>query len=1430
MAVIKKYADVLTQNLTLFQTYITDTARNSQYFKITEFKDTFTGGKNGFLIEGSEHLKESTEIKIQILDVNGNPIYYEPGNGVPEYYEGTSKLVAVYVYEDTPIGSAKITILGELKTYVDENGIVQQVPEEWQNVYNLKWERTFQVNRLLSNEDKVRFYRRPNVFINEIVKPIFSNIVTTVTQKGRVDGFPQVPGEGEKLTDYSLPANYLIQINDGGAWTGSIAGTTIEFTDLGFNSVVDDVISKTDLTLQTPYSVNGLVQSFVNQRYTASFNYVEGVDNLKTALTGSFAKINISDLETFVGDVARVKIYRRSQSDLADYQFIQEIQLESNEILKDLESTIKNEEYYGIFDQFNFKNYWITSSNDLTTQFNQNFLYNSVKLDGNAVNANYFYTSKSLDINEGVEYTLTFNTRLQQNISPANYIKFFISGSRTSNNVTTAVSQTILTVTSDNSILQKSQITSNFQSEQIDNAKLYVEVRGTGWYISDLSLRASQESSFSPNEISFIQPIPRTLPRETFDFRFQFYDINNNYIPVIVEESKTFDGGNLNVINKSLELIPSSLYFQFDSGSGFGNPVPPTTIFIDIVKSYLTGSVNFTSRSFDFYNNELSQSQYTPGQFPGLLLDRNLDTARLTVENFTGSREDIPVQFIEFTGECEGVTDTIVITRVVDGKGGVNYEIRPYRGTTIRNNDPSGSLEVQAIRIDGINEINLRAGLPAGRSLVQMHVLSGSQYLLLSEASASGFLKGVSPGLSGSKELNYNAIFNRDSIDGQRTIYLIGSGSQNYSSSIFTTLTLTDLLDGLDAGVFVYDNDTFTINPRLASTFTPPSASATASFYRRGTNLYPISASVFVYPSMSINNDFVPEYWLYYYTSSVNADISVVATDDNNFIVPSLPLGSYVRSPLSQSKTLTITATYLEPYSSESVNVSKVFSIVPEGKPGDETIIYEVTPSVVNLNANSRGAVQSYSASITDIKLKQGSRYLSFTSSRVAGTFWVAQSSIIGSDITPGTVLNSLAPTGFDKDNTGSLRIGPASNMTQLSGSVTYNLEIQPYYTSSVYTGSYVQQYNKTLEGAPPIQIVISPTSVALPADEVGYVSSYANANTTIVVKEGDDFLTFTTRSAAPGTWRINSVETRQGNIWNIRTGSLSSSSLSTATLNFNRFDYPYVSGSAIYTIQVYPFALGAGHLYTSSIYQRTQTFTKNVAPPNARSVDLKASSYTINYNRDGFKTTPEGGVDLIATAFNTTGSVWFRWYYIDTDGSEVPWQGPDPETTAGSREAILNIDASDAAGPNENKTWKVKIWDGDSDGASPYAAGNKPIRAEGQLTIAGIKAGADAYKIVGTNENTSISGDLWTKNLNGTAIRLTTFKGTTQLENVTRSIVTNNGYPTPRQPDDYDYLGNLIGNLGYSSASIFSKSNWVTQSISRFTVRTRTLSSGGTI
>jgi hypothetical protein len=1427
MAIIKKFAETLTQPLTSFGTFLVDTTPTSTYFKITEFKDTFTGGKNGFLIEGSEYLQPSTEIKIQILDVNGDPIYYEPGNGVPEYYEGTSKLIAVYVYEDTPIGTAKITVLGELKTYLDEGGAVLPIPDDWKNVYNVKWEKEFKVNRLLSNEDKVRFYRRPEVTINEIVKPIFNNVTTTITQTGSLNGIAQSPRIGEQLSGFTAPTTYLLSINGTTNWTGSVIGTTISIPSLGYSTLADSVITNKNLLVTNPYTQNGLVSNFSNAGYTASFNYTEGSNNLKTALTGSFAKINISDLTTFVGDVARVKIFRKSQSDLADYQFVQEIRLESNEILRDLESQIKNEEFYGVFDNNNYTEYWTSSAAALTASFNQSYLFNSIKFDSNGVNN--FYTSKSLNITNGTEYTLDFNLRVGQGqVLAGNYVNVFLSGSTQS--VTNAsqlvqIKQNIITITSDSSLLQKNQLTANFKAEQLNNAKLYFEIKGNGWYIADVSLRASQETAYSPDEITFIQSVPRTLPEETFLYRFEFYDINNNFIPVLVDESKTFNGGNIQRIQKGLVFTPRSLQFQFDSGS---QPVPPTVVGFTVTKNLLTGSVTYTSQSFDFDGVELFGSDYTASftgqRYPGLLSGSLTDSPIMTVGNFTGSRNDKTVQLIKITGEVEGFTDTVIFSRVLDGFGGVNHLIRPYRGTQIRNSS-TASLELQAIRIDGVNDVELSSLTKPEKGWPdkQLHIISRSadgaeKFVNLAYASSSRYIYGLTTGSLGSGEINYNASFNRDSIDFRRTIYLISSQSAasgpafQTSGSVLASIILEDLQDGLDSGVVIYNADSFTINPRTESTFKPSFAFATASFAKRGTaasEIELVTASFQVYPSMSINIDWVPEYWLYYHTQSLNPTITVVAKDDNKNTIPSQIIAGNVRSPLNQTKNLTLTFTYTEPWTSASVSLDKTFTIVPEGKQGDESIVFEVSPIAITLGANSRGVVNDFIPSITDIKLKQGSRYLAFSASAgvpnnlsTHGTFHIATASIIENRVKAGNVHFT---SSFGTPYTASLIVSASSNMTDLSGSITYPLIIHPYYTSSIYTASVVVNYTKVLEGAPPIQIVISPIAASLTADEVGFVTpvGYSAANTTIQVKEGDDFLKLTTTEsfanadARKGTYTINSITPN-----NIQVVKIASSSLSglTGTVTYNRFDYPFVSASALYTIQVYPFALGAGHQPTSSIFTRTQTFIKNVSVPNARTVELKANPYTINYNRDGYKVSPEGDVELKATAINTTGSTWFTLFFIDTDGSETLYDGTYFEG-AGIKEKIFFIPGTDAAGPEENKTWRVKISDGNVYTSSIL----NPYRAEGQLTIAGIKAGSDAYKVSPDNVSTSITAELFDTNTSGTAIKLPTYKGTTPLINVT-----SGNYPAP-QPTDYDYLENLIGILGYSSASIFYKSPWIT-------------------
>ena len=147
MAVLKK--TLFAENLENYSVLLQDTEPNSKYFKITELPGVFTGGKNAFLIQGSEYLVSDTLIKIEIKDAQGNIIYHEPGEGIPEYYEGTSKVIAVYIYPDTAFGPCTITILGELKEYEDSNGLKQPIPLQYKDTYNVRWQGNVNVNPLL---------------------------------------------------------------------------------------------------------------------------------------------------------------------------------------------------------------------------------------------------------------------------------------------------------------------------------------------------------------------------------------------------------------------------------------------------------------------------------------------------------------------------------------------------------------------------------------------------------------------------------------------------------------------------------------------------------------------------------------------------------------------------------------------------------------------------------------------------------------------------------------------------------------------------------------------------------------------------------------------------------------------------------------------------------------------------------------------------------------------------------------------------------------------------------------------------------------------------------------------------------------------------------------------------------------------------------
>ena len=469
MAVIKK--TLFAENLDRYQTFVTDSNPNSDYFKITELSDTFTGGKNAFLIQGSDYLVPDTLIKIEIKDSKGNIIYHEPGEGivsssvdgaevVTEYYEGVSKVVAVHVYPDTAYGPATITILGELSSY-NSSGLNSPIPLEWEGKYNVKWQKQINVNPSLANTTKIRFYRRPTATIVETLSPIYT----------------------------------------------IVSGSKVE-----------------------------------------------------SNIVSSFANVTLSNLDTFAGDVKRIKVYRTSEGDISDYDMIQDILLESKELLTSYELTGSVIGEAGLMTSEVLQKLW--SYPTLTTQLTSSRIDNGVKLNGNG----YFRYTSSLQLSANSVYE--FGIDAFYSASTNSDMGVYVSGSNNGEVLVGTLNGVTPTKNLKDTVLQFTLPLDE------PTASLYLSQSQSEWHIGNLSLKLTQDTAFSPSEIAFVTSMPTVVGNETYNFKFEFYDVNNNYVPVLVTKSALFTGGNNNIggtlifISASASSSLGQLYAVSSSISG----------------------------------------------------------------------------------------------------------------------------------------------------------------------------------------------------------------------------------------------------------------------------------------------------------------------------------------------------------------------------------------------------------------------------------------------------------------------------------------------------------------------------------------------------------------------------------------------------------------------------------------------------------------------------------------------------------------------------------------------------------------------------------------------------------------------------------------------------------------------------------------------
>ena len=633
--------------LELKSVFLEDRRVTSQYFNLTELPDTFTGGKNAFLIAGTDYLEQNTEVLVQIKDATGRVVYTESSDGNPEYYEGISKVIAVYVYpsdsveqaiDSTAFGPCTITILGELKFY-DNNGSKTEVPDIWKGKYNVRYVGTANINPNLANTTRVRFFRRPQATITEILKPI-----------------------------YSTPS---------------------------------------------------------------------GSSPIASAITASYANIKLSRLETFAGDVKRVKVYRSSTSTISDFELIQDIQIEAKELLQTLNATGSVVTDTGFFNSEVLSNFWNSGSLTATLDTNQFVDSTTVKLNGNG---NFSYLPK-LDLSDVTVYELAFDGFY--NGSSQSNLEIHISGSQNGD-------REIDTIVGFSPTRNLTNYISQFSLPNSEpTASLYFKQTQGNWFLKDISLRASSETVFSPNEVSFIVSMPTNISNETFNFRFEFFDVNNNFIPVSVTGSQTFTGGNNFIAsNKLLTFESDRTAFRFSSGS-FGNPAFQQVGF-SIGRTNLTGSVTYASAAFDTTGNYIVPASYA-GTYPGLLTNAGDGGASLTIANFSGSVSSILVGSITYTASCEGFNEFETIYRFEDGENAPGVFVTAntnqfiYKATDLSLNPSGQTITIEAKRKNLASSstpltVNSGSGKPSltyvstnATNGVDTYTLAGSSYPFLTD-------------------------------------------------------------------------------------------------------------------------------------------------------------------------------------------------------------------------------------------------------------------------------------------------------------------------------------------------------------------------------------------------------------------------------------------------------------------------------------------------------------------------------------------------------------------------------------------------------------------------------------------------------------------------------------------------------------------------
>ena len=426
----------------------------------------------------------------------------------------------------------------------------------------------------------------------------------------------------------TIPKGNLSSKMAGGTLTIPSHTTTIKKTDgegrtfneevsvPEFQAKVKEVINDSQLVLDTLPTFDDpdktdhkIVDDFTDVPLTMSFDDVDRTIISSSVHQDSFLDLTIKNLRTFSGDVYRIKVHGKMQSQNSGFAVLADTVIESPELLRD-DTSISGFLRTGYFlDQNHINSYWTASSFDGNVKSNNVAMthtgsqyIDSLHLSGSTAGVNQSIVAEThpdypFILEKDIIYTLSAKIK-GQNTSKFNdsdetrntgKLYFHLSGSNLNGSkklntntylgaeLTDNESGNVVSLELDDTIkgIQDfNRVEHSFQPlfnlDVLRNIDTQLQIRATSgeWHISDLSLRPAQDTGFSPDEYNIIVPLPRTQRPDKLDLFIEYFDINSNTVETITTAENVDISGSAFVIDGLDNLLTGSMFMGNVEGSG----------------------------------------------------------------------------------------------------------------------------------------------------------------------------------------------------------------------------------------------------------------------------------------------------------------------------------------------------------------------------------------------------------------------------------------------------------------------------------------------------------------------------------------------------------------------------------------------------------------------------------------------------------------------------------------------------------------------------------------------------------------------------------------------------------------------------------------------------------------------------------------------